>query len=94
MSASSQGRSASRHVAIDLGASSGRVIEVVVESDRVSAVRELHRFANGPVESKRGQAAGWTWPIEAIWDGVLEGLRAAAREGDPIASIGIDSWAV
>ncbi len=94
MSASSQGRSASRHVAIDLGASSGRVIEVVVESDRVSAVRELHRFANGPVESKRGQAAGWTWPIESIWDGALEGLRAAAREGDPIASIGIDSWAV
>lgn len=85
---------ARRHLAIDLGASSGRVIEVRVSDDRVESARELHRFANGPVPVPRGDGLRWVWPIESIWNGVLEGLRIAARDRTPIASIGLDSWAV
>ena len=85
---------ARRHLAIDLGASSGRVIEVAVTGDRVKTLRELHRFANGPVPVPRGDGLRWVWPIESIWSGVLEGLRVAARDRTPVASIGIDSWAV
>ena len=85
---------ARRHLAIDLGASSGRVIEVAVTGDRVKTLSELHRFANGPVPVPRGDGLRWVWPIESIWSGVLEGLRVAARDRTPVASIGIDSWAV
>lgn len=85
---------AQRHLAIDLGASSGRVIEVVVSADRVESLRELHRFANGPVPVPRGDGLRWLWPFESIWNGVLDGLRVAARDRTPIDSIGIDSWAV
>ena len=38
-------RSTRRYISIDLGASSGRVVEVRVGADTLD-VRELHRFSN------------------------------------------------
>ncbi|MFM7133683.1 MAG: rhamnulokinase, partial [Planctomycetota bacterium] len=84
--------SARRHIAIDLGASSGRVIEVRVGAGELETV-ELHRFANAPVAARHAGALRLCWPFEAIWEGILEGLRVAARDG-AVDSIGIDSWAV
>ncbi|MFM1805199.1 MAG: hypothetical protein RL136_2078 [Planctomycetota bacterium] len=81
-----------RHIAVDLGASSGRVMEVRI-GDGGLAVRELHRFANAPVAARRAGSVTLCWPFERIWEGVLEGLRAAAADG-PVDSIGVDSWAV
>lgn len=81
-----------RHVAIDLGASSGRVMEVAV-GDGALEVRELHRFANAPVEARRAGGVTLCWPFERILESILEGLRRAG-EGGPVDSIGIDSWAV
>jgi rhamnulokinase len=73
------------YAAVDLGASSGRVIAVRIDGDRVS-VDEIHRFANRPV-----RAAGTLhWDILALHQGMLDGLRLAG----PVDSIGIDSWAV
>jgi sugar (pentulose or hexulose) kinase len=73
------------YAAVDLGASSGRVIAVRIDGDRVS-VDEVHRFANRPV-----RAAGTLhWDILALHQGMLDGLRLAGR----VDSIGIDSWAV
>jgi rhamnulokinase len=71
--------------AVDLGASSGRVMVGRVGDGKV-ALDEVHRFANEPVR------AGGTlhWDILSLYRGVLEGLRAAG----PVDSIGIDSWAV
>ena len=60
-----------------------------VGPDRL-VLRETHRFANTPV-SVRGTLH---WDILALYQGVLEGLRAAARLAERPASIGIDSWAV
>ncbi|WP_433300301.1 rhamnulokinase [Actinoplanes sp. CA-030573] len=71
--------------AVDLGASSGRVMVGRVGESGVE-LTEVHRFANEPVR------AGGTlhWDILSLYRGVLDGLRAAG----PVDSIGIDSWAV
>jgi sugar (pentulose or hexulose) kinase len=71
--------------AIDLGASSGRVMLGRVERDRLS-LTELHRFANDPVRT--GDTL--RWDVLALYRGVLEGLRRAGR----IDSLGVDSWAI
>ncbi|GIF19646.1 rhamnulokinase [Actinoplanes tereljensis] len=71
--------------AVDLGASSGRVIVGRVGPTRIE-LSEAHRFGNEPVR------AGGTlyWDILRLYRGALEGLRKAG----PVDSIGIDSWAV
>ncbi|MCP2164219.1 rhamnulokinase [Goodfellowiella coeruleoviolacea] len=71
--------------AVDLGASSGRVVLGRVGPDRLE-LTEAHRFPNGPVPV-RGTLH---WDVLGLYRGVLEGLRAAG----PVASIGIDTWAV
>ena len=83
---------ARRHVAIDLGASGGRVIEVTVSDDSIET-RVLHRFANAPVATSRAGNLRLCWPFERLFEEILEGLRRAA-EGGAVDSIGIDSWAV
>jgi rhamnulokinase len=79
-------------VAADLGASSGRVVVGRVGKDSKDTVElhEVNRFANLPVR------VGGTlhWDILGLYRGVLDGLRAAGRGFGPIASVGIDSWAV
>jgi sugar (pentulose or hexulose) kinase len=74
--------------AVDLGASGGRVVAGRVGPGLLE-LREAHRFANIPV------SAGGTlhWDILALYQGVLDGLRAAA-DGCELASAGIDSWGV
>ncbi len=83
-------RQARRYIAIDLGASSGRVLEICIGEAKLSQ-RELHRFPNAPVWN--ANFGRWCWDTQELWNGVLHGLRAAARDG-PVDSIGIDAWAV
>jgi len=75
--------------AVDLGATSGRVMLGSVSHNELS-VRPVARFPNGPVEREDGLH----WDIDALYSHVLAGLAAAVREEPSIASIGIDSWAV
>ena len=77
-----------RVAAVDLGATSGRVMVAEVGPDRLD-LREVHRFANGGVT--RGD--GLFWDVGALWRGMLTGLEEIARTG-PRHGIGIDSWAV
>jgi rhamnulokinase len=76
--------------AVDLGASSGRVLLGRVGDGRLHT-EEVHRFPNGPVRL-RGTLH---WDVLGLYREVLTGLRLAA-EFDSIGldSIGIDSWAV
>ncbi|SCF25847.1 rhamnulokinase [Micromonospora mirobrigensis] len=71
--------------AVDLGASSGRVMVGRVGPSTVR-LTAAHRFPNQPVR------AGGTlyWDILALYREVLDGLRAAG----PLDGIGVDSWAV
>lgn len=76
--------------AIDLGASSGRVMLGRVGPDTLE-LAEAHRFPNQPVR------VGGTlhWDILGLYAGVLDGLSAAGAAADgQLDSIGIDSWAV
>ncbi|UUL77841.1 rhamnulokinase [Pseudarthrobacter sp. Fe7] len=54
----------------------------------------VHRFPNGVVE----RDGGLRWDFDALYGEVLEGLRSAATvaavQGETVASIGIDTWAV
>jgi sugar (pentulose or hexulose) kinase len=74
--------------AVDLGASSGRVMVGRVGSNRIS-LEEAHRFPNVPVRT-RGTLH---WDVLRLYGEMLVGLRTAARSGD-INGIGIDTWAV
>ncbi|SNS12620.1 rhamnulokinase [Geodermatophilus saharensis] len=75
--------------AVDLGASSGRVMAARVGPERLD-LTEVHRFPNRPVRT----AGTLHWDVLGLYAGVLDGLRAAGRETDGVDGIGIDSWAV
>ena len=78
------------HVAaVDLGATSGRVMRAIVGEGRLEMV-EAARFPNGPVE----RADGLHWDIEALREHIMTGLRTALTDDPLITSIGIDSWAI
>ena len=73
------------YAAVDLGASSGRVMVGRVGPDALE-LTEAHRFPNRPVRVPEGLR----WDILSLYAGVLDGLRAAGQ----VDSVGIDSWAV
>ncbi len=73
------------YAAVDLGASSGRVMVGRVGPGTLE-LTEAHRFPNRPVRVPEGLR----WDILSLYAGVLDGLRAAGR----VDSVGIDSWAV
>ncbi len=75
--------------AVDLGATSGRVIVGHVGPDTL-AVHEAGRFSNGPVLTPDGLH----WNFHGLYASVLDGLASATRWDASIRSIGIDSWAV
>lgn len=82
-----------RYVAVDLGASSGRVIVGRLDGERIRTV-ETARFANRPVHLPGPGAATLHWDILQLWSGVLDGLRGAGGLEGCIASVAVDSWAV
>ena len=75
-----------RYAAIDLGATSGRVVTGTFNGKTI-ALREEHRFQNEPVK-----AYGTVfWDILNLYQNVLAGLnKAAATAG--VDSVGIDTW--
>ncbi len=75
--------------AIDLGATSGRVIAGRVGPDVLDA-RQVARFPNTPVHT----GDGLHWNVLGLYGAALDGLREAVRAHPAIASIGVDSWAV
>ncbi|MFT8636454.1 MAG: rhamnulokinase family protein [Pseudoclavibacter sp.] len=80
-------------VAIDLGASSGRVIAGTLADGRIT-LHECSRFPNRPVHVPRGDGEDdLQWDLLSLWQGIRMGLRAAAKLG-PVESIGIDTWGV
>lgn len=76
-------------LAVDLGAESGRVMQAAFRDGRVT-LREVQRFPNGPV----AQDGALAWNLEGLWAAVLEGLRRAAPELPPGATLAVDSWGV
>jgi rhamnulokinase len=76
--------------AIDLGASSGRVIVAELASGRI-ALNEVHRFETPVIAA---DVNGYlTWDIDAIIEQVNTGV-AKADAVAPLASVGADTWGV
>lgn len=75
--------------AIDLGATSGRVILATIAEGKIQ-MEEIHRFAD-PIIQMQGH---FYWDLPAIYKSVLDGLKKIAERGVKIESIGIDTWGV
>ena len=75
--------------AVDLGASSGRVMLGRVGPDTLE-LTEVNRFRNGGVRLPDGLY----WDVLGLYQDVLAGLRAADRSSGGLAGLAIDSWAL
>ncbi|MGQ9826337.1 MAG: rhamnulokinase [Roseiflexus sp.] len=78
-------------IAIDIGASAGRVILGCWDGSRF-VLEELHRFPNSMIE--RGDHL--FWDVNRLWREAQYGLHQYARHEHAalLSSIGIDTWAV
>ncbi|HTV01226.1 MAG TPA: FGGY family carbohydrate kinase, partial [Luteitalea sp.] len=76
--------------AVDLGATSGRVMRADVDAGagRI-ALSEVRRFATPTVTD----AQGLHWDAPRLFSEVVDGLAAAAHRG-VLASLGVDTWGV
>ena len=78
------------YAAVDIGASSGRVLAGWVEDGKMS-YQEVYRFDN----DQRRVNGHDCWDVEALFNHVVAGLRAAKEQtGVAPATIGIDTWGV
>jgi len=78
------------YLAVDIGASSGRLLAGLFDGRRLR-LEEVHRFENGAVDF----AGSLQWNVLGLWQQIQAGMRAAkAKYGDRIRSIGVDTWGV
>jgi rhamnulokinase len=83
-------KSTSNFLAIDLGASSGRVFEGAWNGE-IFEVRELHRFIN----SSSSVLGHLHWDVLRLWSEIKDGLSRYSRENQVApAGIAIDAWGV
>jgi len=77
------------HIAVDIGASSGRLVLGTLADGRVK-LEEFHRFSNGFTE-RNGSCF---WDIDYLFDQIIAGLQKAKAQGITSCTLGIDTWAV
>lgn len=77
------------HCAIDIGASSGRLILGWLEDGKIQ-LHEVHRFANG-VAPKNGHLC---WDLERCTREIIQGLVKCSESGMAPSTIAIDTWGV
>lgn len=75
--------------AIDLGATSGRVILATIAESNIH-LEEIYRFPD-PIIEMQGH---FYWDFPAIYQSVIKGLAKIAEQGIKVESIGIDTWGV
>ena len=77
--------SAKHVISIDLGATSGRVMDVAFDGARLT-LDEVHRFPNIPVQTPQSLH----WDVLRLWHEITLGIDAVTQA----ASIGLDCWGV
>ncbi len=78
------------YLAVDLGASSGRVLAGLFENGKLE-LKELHRFWNGAVEKEDGLH----WDVDQLFVEIKTGLKKGFKTyGDSVTAVGIDTWAL
>ena len=77
-------------LAIDLGASGGRVIAAELRGDMIQ-LKDVHRFENAPLSVGNRLL----WNLLSLWKEVEIGIGKAVDEHrDRIVSLGVDTWGV
>ena len=76
-------------LAIDLGASSGRVMQAIYNGHSIQ-LSEVHRFKNEPMNVNDGLF----WNILHLFGEIKIGIKKASADGIPIRSISVDTWGV
>jgi rhamnulokinase len=76
-------------IAIDLGASSGRVMVGSLNDDRIE-LKEWHRFQNRQILSNELSC----WDLYSILEEIKVGINKVLSSGIAVDSLGIDTWGV
>ncbi len=79
--------------AIDLGATSGRVMVADFGPGRLE-LEQVARFANDPVHLFNGRRSALHWDLPGLYGSASAGLAEAGRQCDNLVAVGVDSWAV
>jgi rhamnulokinase len=83
-------KSTTNFVAIDLGASSGRLVAGCWDGQQFE-LQELHRFANGYVNVD----GHLKWDAPRLWSEIKSGLsQYASRFNAPLVGVSVDAWGV
>ncbi len=77
------------YLAVDIGASSGRLILSHMEDGKM-ILEEVHRFENGMVK-KDGELC---WEFDRMFSDILDGLKKCKEIGKVPVSMGVDTWGV
>ncbi|MEC4032910.1 rhamnulokinase [Bacillus subtilis] len=77
------------YTAIDIGASSGRIMVGELNEGKLD-IQEIHRFANG-FSQRDGHCF---WDIDHLLKQILQGLQKVKTLGYKHCIVGIDTWAV
>ena len=80
---------ATYYAAVDMGASSGRLILGHMENGKME-LEEIHRFENGMVK-KDGELC---WEFDRIFKEIVTGLKKCKEIGKIPVSMGVDTWGV
>lgn len=86
-------RSSGQVAAIDLGATSGRVMLADIGPGRLE-LEQVARFANDPVQLWNGHRVALHWDVPGLFREACAGLAEAGRRSDNLVTVGVDSWAV
>ena len=76
-------------IAIDLGATSGRIILSYLQNDSLE-MKEIARFQNN-IANRNNK---FFWDIKYLFTEIVKGLNIAIRQDCKILSVGIDTWGV
>lgn len=76
-------------LAIDLGASSGRLMQAIFDGKHLQ-LSEVHRFKNESVNINDGLY----WDILQLFQEIKKGIKIASADNIPIQSISVDTWGV
>lgn len=83
----------SQVAAIDLGATSGRVMLADITETRID-VEQIARFPNEPVYLWNGRRTAMHTDAPGLFRAACAGLAEAARHAENLVAIAVDSWAV
>ena len=79
-----------KFIAVDLGASSGRVMCASLDNKRFD-LEEIHRFPNGGTQTEHG----FLWDHDKLFEEILHGLsKVAEKYGPQVEGIAITTWGV